>query len=1778
MIDNKVITIHEKWHSILGEEIPLIEPHDYVKLSKILAPPKLTAHEMNGSVAYVLHYIRQKVKMWGADVLRAENIKTLVEEDDDVSDEESESSDMGSMDEGQDVRKNQLSRFDCLASLLASVECTVAQDIFRTLSQFPVALPLTIPELDKEEMFKVMLPLLVGPVIKWETKPGTIVENHLFNDRFRLIVAIRIGTNSPGKSVILNQLMASDSMFSSSCEPRAEYGIPHMINGSIEFTWLTQETCGVSLWNDVFENYYKEGAKEIALLANLHGDALDYPDQIKFLKQLPSSFLIFLMPGCTTSQIDKLEALIGPKKIIYGWVNKKNTDKKKYTIDTKFLMKDKTLKKVRMMFKEALDFDTSSFNAMIKLRGSLQLAESIELAESQLLADFVKEKTCRHIKLEVMQLQRKPPNDLQIWKNNTELQYLIFLYINILKLPLNKRIRALAHLEREVSRLSMIESSGVRNQAVLKREELRKSSLVDSMSLGLEHFFRELGQIYKISSINDPDSEIVLKLPELYAQLLIGGHTIELLDGDAGSISEAWFSAICGHICNAYPRLRIFVVSILGLQSSGKSTLLNALFACRFAVSVGRCTRGLFMRLLFLEKNLSDQLGVDAFVLIDTEGLGAPEKMDDPESEKKDRILATFAMGVSNLTILNVLGESTRDLTEILQIAIVTMARLEEAGIAPDIMMVQHVSERNAARLSEPEEKFRAALQEALKIAKEQDIEMGISNTDCLQILDERIKKGQLLKQFRPFKNGATAYAPPSEQYHEDVVNLYNSIINDCKNSQSKIEFSKWHSLIQDYWNAVSHEDFAVRFKNIREIYEFIDLGKRITKLKETIDKAFLKHEESIMQKIRKSTLLNALFACRFAVSVGRCTRGLFMRLLFLEKNLSDQLGVDAFVLIDTEGLGAPEKMDDPESEKKDRILATFAMGVSNLTILNVLGESTRDLTEILQIAIVTMARLEEAGIAPDIMMVQHVSERNAARLSEPEEKFRAALQEALKIAKEQDIEMGISNTDCLQILDERIKKGQLLKQFRPFKNGATAYAPPSEQYHEDVVNLYNSIINDCKNSQSKIEFSKWHSLIQDYWNAVSHEDFAVRFKNIREIYEFIDLGKRITKLKETIDKAFLKHEESIMQKIRTKLQSWSPNDRSNMNLRHQCLELIEKGLQKIPDCNDSGCEECESINKERIELEEYLKDKNNEMCEIETKQTIEDYIKLNRHSASIKLTQMLDASFIRKGISSESLDIINNRLEGILRNMPSGRRLTDYQRKKEVEEIWSLLRNNILSKYNIKPIVDQIDKEVKDACSHLSSVGFYQQYMNGNSPDLSKCKAYKAFRGLIPTCLDIRDACALQEKLDNLVDSILEKRASYHYYPGIVRDLAKVIEKTLNDNASLLRVKFLPEFKWNAYLYALLKFKPKMISFQKKWEMDNTPLGILDQKKEEYLKMIDTRLQYGHTLVSEGHIAGDYLLRVIHKKAMDAGSAERKTAVRNIGWLTCTESVRLKYFENLAEQVQRGDKKEAIEHFSWPKGSIEYWFKRKVDGNTSGNPKQKYNDTFNSEFNRVIQEIRNCQSFEAIKKFINDYMTQVDKVDYKLDLRDTKDEDFRIFYHAVEEELKTKGGGRYPKDEPFQDPSKDKSIMELLGCTEACYFCGALCWGSQGHYNDSGETKRHHTSHQPGGLARFSYRGSKELVAMPCHKLEDNVGVWYFGKEDPTPWSVVKAHDFKDWRFESHYQHLFNDLMCWFFEKLHVDLANKYGLKPSTYNEMSKYGCINLSYSDIISTLRTKI
>lgn len=39
---------------------------------------------------------------------------------------------------------------------------------------------------------------------------------------------------------------------------------------------------------------------------------------------------------------------------------------------------------------------------------------------------------------------------------------------------------------------------------------------------------------------------------------------------------------------------KVFVVSVVGPQSSGKSTVLNFLFGCNFRASEGRCTKGIY--------------------------------------------------------------------------------------------------------------------------------------------------------------------------------------------------------------------------------------------------------------------------------------------------------------------------------------------------------------------------------------------------------------------------------------------------------------------------------------------------------------------------------------------------------------------------------------------------------------------------------------------------------------------------------------------------------------------------------------------------------------------------------------------------------------------------------------------------------------------------------------------------------------------------------------------------------------------------------------------------------------------------------------------------------------------------------------------------------------------------------------------------------------------------------------------------------------------------------
>jgi len=99
------------------------------------------------------------------------------------------------------------------------------------------------------------------------------------------------------------------------------------------------------------------------------------------------------------------------------------------------------------------------------------------------------------------------------------------------------------------------------------------------------------------------------------------------MDGDTSFIYTKWISAVLDRLKVKmeirHKATKGFVTSIMGLQSSGKSTLLNTQYNLRFAVSAGRCTKGIFMLPVILSDELRKEYEgkLDFMLLFDTEGL-----------------------------------------------------------------------------------------------------------------------------------------------------------------------------------------------------------------------------------------------------------------------------------------------------------------------------------------------------------------------------------------------------------------------------------------------------------------------------------------------------------------------------------------------------------------------------------------------------------------------------------------------------------------------------------------------------------------------------------------------------------------------------------------------------------------------------------------------------------------------------------------------------------------------------------------------------------------------------------------------------------------------------------------------------------------------------------------------------------------------------------------------------------------------------------------------------
>ncbi|CAM4765943.1 unnamed protein product [Rotaria magnacalcarata] len=203
-------------------------------------------------------------------------------------------------------------------------------------------------------------------------------------------------------------------------------------------------------------------------------------------------------------------------------------------------------------------------------------------------------------------------------------------------------------LESQESRLTYLNLLSMALKREREKQTINHQDVPFYKQLSLEIHWRNaiIGSPY----LSDAKRQIII---DTYRDYIVAGNPFEIVDGDNFEMQGDFL----GNVFRLFPNKKFFVISVIGPQNSGKSTLLNFLFGTLFEARDGRCTKGIYGTLVNIQRKISKDklvpLNYDYILAIDTEGLLSSQKSDEPYDKK----LILFCLAVSHLVIVNVEGE-----------------------------------------------------------------------------------------------------------------------------------------------------------------------------------------------------------------------------------------------------------------------------------------------------------------------------------------------------------------------------------------------------------------------------------------------------------------------------------------------------------------------------------------------------------------------------------------------------------------------------------------------------------------------------------------------------------------------------------------------------------------------------------------------------------------------------------------------------------------------------------------------------------------------------------------------------------------------------------------------------------------------------------------------------------------------------------------------------------------------------------------------------------------
>ncbi|XP_054457807.1 interferon-induced very large GTPase 1 [Anoplopoma fimbria] len=764
-----------------------------------------------------------------------------------------------------------LNPLDIITALFLCSDGFVRQEMALKMSMCQFSVPLLLPNCDTKQC-TLMLWAMRDIVKKYRpqslSESKGFIEDRIVLSDLPMISFVRLGECSLSKSEILNKLLSNSQQYHDTfVHHDMECGdSPRRIsNGLVEITWYLP--CGNKNM-DVFS--------EPVAVANLRGDIASFETQYSFLCQTSAAVFVFFdtldsecelltnkqhkaqifLVGNHQSKPCSIDAL---KRVAtkLGLTNSNILLKTKQMNDADFAKKlQKTVinvvedSKMKMGIEQMADIahelgirvdeDSSECQAAKQNADAItaEIQDILEYKEAQLPLQGQIWKELTRLEKEEFRLRNVGSekiedykSDLQMQKtelrqkqNSYDISNAMTYFINAISSPGIERCYFLKWLRMNLDNVSREKLSDLREQYKEKCKDSEKKEEIKDIdrqlsnsSLGTEHFFREMGQIYE-ASLSLPETNLsrqqLQHLPKLCAQLLLDGFPLELVDGDASNIPLRWVSDVLSQLNDLMsPKSKILVVTVLGVQSTGKSTLLNTMFGVQFAVSSGRCTRGAFMLLIKINEDVKKELNCDFMVIIDTEGLKSPELAQLDNSHEHDNELATLVVGLSDITIINVAMENSTEMKDILQIVVHAFLRMKEVGKMPKCQFVhQNVSDVSAHENNLRDRKLllqqlNEMTQAAAKMEKKEE---NMSFTDVMEYNPDTGN------WYIPgLWNGNPPMAPVNAGYSEAVYELKKNIIQilgSCESSANDIlEFTEW---MKSLWNAVKHENFIFSFRN----------------------------------------------------------------------------------------------------------------------------------------------------------------------------------------------------------------------------------------------------------------------------------------------------------------------------------------------------------------------------------------------------------------------------------------------------------------------------------------------------------------------------------------------------------------------------------------------------------------------------------------------------------------------------------------------------------------------------------------------------------------------------------------------------------------------------------------------------------------------------------------------------------------------------------------------------------------------------------------------------